>query len=230
VIALLIGFQVTRPEGEDYAPAAAAPAEVVQPSVAPTPNTGGRGRTQETPAPVAVVTPAPAVTPEPTPAPSASATGAVGSPRATSAAGAQPGGQAGGVTGGVTGGTVGGTVGGVVGGTGTKTLPPATPTPYVLPRTPPQLPPGADRFLFRVVEQSTGLPLAGVCVNYGFPVCGPQDPHTNVDGLYWLDLNPGMATAWNFRFFLEDHLTANLNKTYRPGMGISTTTVFLRHL
>lgn len=226
VISLLIGFQVMRPE-EDYAPAAAAPAEVVQPTVAPTPNTGGRGRTLETPAPVALVTPAPSAAPEPTAAPTAS--GPVGTPGPTSAAGAQPGGQAGGVTGGVTGGTVGGTVGGVVGGTGTKTVAPS-PTPYILPARPPALAPGADRFMFIVLDQATGAPLGGVCVNYGFPVCGAQDPHTNASGQYWLDLNPGMATSWNFRFFNDGYLTATLNKTYRPGMGTSTTTVFLRHL
>lgn len=223
IAAVVIVFLALRPD-EDYAPAAAAPAEVAQPTVVPTANTGGRGRTRETPAPVALVTPVPADTPAPTP----TASGPAGTPGATQAAGAQPGGVAGGVTGGVVGGTPGGVVGGVPGGTGTKTLPPATPTPYVLPRTPPQLPPGTDRFLFRLIDSATGLPLAGVCVNYGFPVCGPQDPHTNVDGLYWLDLNPGMATAWNFRFFLDNYLTATLNKTYRPGMGISTTTVFLR--
>jgi len=226
VVALLIVF-FPRAD-EDYAPAAAAPAEVAQPTVVPTANTGGRGRTSETLAPLALVTPPPA---ELSAAPSATASAAAsGAPGATNAAGAQPGGVSGGVTGGVVGGAPGGVVGGVVGGTGTKTLPPATPTPYILPRTPPQLPPGQDRFLFRVVDQSTGAALAGVCVNYGFAVCGPQDPHTNVDGLYWLDLNPGMATAWNFRFFKDDFLTANLNKTYRPGMGITTTTVFLRHL
>ena len=229
IAAILIGLQTLRPVEEDYAPAAAAPAEVVMPTVVPTPNNGGRGRTQETPLPVVVVTPAPVVTPVPTAEPTASAAATGKAPGATQAAGAQPGGQAGGVTGGVAGGTVGGTVGGVVGGTGTKTLPPATPTPYVLPRNPPQLPPGADRFLFRVIDQATGLPLAGVCVNYGFPVCGPQDPHTNDTGLYWLDLNPGMATSWNFRFALDGYLTATLNKTYKPGMGTSTTTVFLRH-
>jgi hypothetical protein len=226
LIALALVFVVTRPE-EDYAPAAAAPAQVSEPTAVPTANTGGRGRTAETPVPVAIVTPVPADTPAPSAAPSAS--GPAGTPGATQAAGAQPGGVAGGVTGGVTGGTTGGVVGGVVGGTGTKTLPPATPTPYILPRTPPALPPGQDRFLFRVIDQATGAPLAGVCVSFG-QFCRQEDPHTNVDGLYWLDLNPGNATAWNFRFFKDDYLTANLNKTYRPGMGISTTTVFLRHL
>jgi hypothetical protein len=125
--------------------------------------------------------------------------------------------------------TPGGVVGGAPGGTGTRTLPPATPTSYVLPVAPPALPPGQDRFLFRIVDQGSGWPLYGVCVTYGFP-CGPSDPHTNTDGWYWLDLNPGMATTWNFRFSLDNYLTANLNKTYRPGMGTSTTTVFLRHL
>jgi hypothetical protein len=227
VISLLIGYQVTRPE-EDFAPAAAAPEQVTEPTAAPTPNAGGRGRTRETPAPVAIATPAPVATAEPTAAPSPSASAATGRPGATSAAGAQPGGVAGGVTGGVVGGTVGGTVGGVVGGTGTKTIAP-TPTPYVLPARPPALAPGADRFMFVVIDQATGVPLGGVCVNYGFAVCSASDPHTNASGQYWLDLNPGMATSWNFRFFNDGYLTATLNKTYRPGMGTSTTTVFLRH-
>lgn len=224
ILVFLLALFVPRP-AEELAPAAAAPELVttIVPAASLAPS--GRGRTSASAQPVAdLESPPPSAVPTPSApaAPAASPSGVAG-------------GTAGGATGGVVGGATGGAVGGTLGGTGTKTLPPApTPTPApainLLPVSPVPLPPGADRFLFRVVDSRTGVPLSQVCVVYGTTTCGPSDPHTNVLGYYWFDLDPTMATAWNFRFFLDpDYFSATVDRTYRPSMGTSPTTVLLHH-
>jgi hypothetical protein len=121
--------------------------------------------------------------------------------------------------------------GGVVGGTGTATLKPTTapsPTPRLLPLNPPPLAAGQDRFLFRVIDARAGLPLRGICVILGTLDCGPNDYQTNDNGYYWLDLNPGMATAWGFKFQSPSYFTQTLTRQYTPGMGTVNIIVSLR--
>lgn len=215
------------PEGA--APAAAPPELSAQAQPEPTrAPTGARGRTSATLAPVAL---APAAPPEPSPTaePTAAPTiaPATGAPvRSPSTAGVTAG-VPGGVGGGVPGGTPGGVVGGVPGASGSARPTPA-PTLNVLPLNPPPLAVGTDRFLFRVVDSRTGVPLSSVCVIYGTLTCGPADPHTNALGYFWLDLIGRVAANWSFRFNLDGYVSVTVNKTYRTGQGTVVTTVDLR--
>ncbi len=220
---------------EDLAPAAAAPELTAQAQPDPTrAPTGARGRTAETLAPLALTaaTPMPA-TPEPTAAPTLAAASAppTSAPAATAAIGALPGGVPGGVAGGVPSGTPGGAVGGDPGATGRATPTPSpspSPSVNVLPLNPPTLLAGVDRFLFRVIDARTGVPLSNVCVDYATLSCGPDKPRTNLLGYFWLDITPPAATAWRFRFTLDGFISVTTEKTYRPGQRTVLTTVDLR--
>jgi hypothetical protein len=203
-----------QPRDEGFAPAAAAPElrveTTAQASIGPT---GARGRTSASATPVAFVAP------ETTPAPSAPAeTAPVGTP----VTGGQPGGVPGGQPGGVPSGTPGGVPGGVPGGTG-KATPAPTPTPApsvnTLPINPPPLSNGFDRITFRVIDSRSLMPLSGVCVVYGIQTCGPEQPHTNVLGLYWLDFDRSKpaASLWDFRFFRDAYRSGLYSWTYAPG-------------
>ena len=186
------------------------------------PITGARGRTSATLAPVAEATPPPTVAPTPlaTSLPEAS-----GNANAPSVGGPTPGGAT--------------SVGGIGSGTGSGASTPApSPSPLpspsssvnALPSLPPRLAPGQDRFVFRVLDAATGMPLANVCVDYATLACGPDKPHTGPLGYYWLDMPPSAAPNWTFRFYLEpDYVPATMNTRYVTGMGDRLTTVLLRH-
>lgn len=221
VLALLIVVFPAQPQPtrESAPPAAAAPEPraVTEPAATVA---GGRGRTTSvTLPPVAQATVAPAEAPSTAP----STPGPTSGPARTAAPSGAPGGVAGGVPGGVVGGTGGATA------TPASARPAPTATLNILPLTAPPLAVGMDRFLFRVVDGRTRAALANVCVVYGTITCGPNDPHTNTLGYFWLDLVQGVAPTWSFRFFKDpDYLSATVIKTYRSGMGTSLTTVFLR--
>jgi hypothetical protein len=229
IVGLLIAFFV--PQDAAPAPAAAPPQAVALSTPAPTPEpVGGRGRSSALLQPLALPSPPPvAATQPPTPAPATPPPSAAVGPVPTSGA---PGGQPGGIPGGVPGGVPSGIPGGVVGGTGNAT-PRPTPSPSpslnVLPLRPPPLAVGKDRFEFQVLDSQSLQPLNLVCVVYGSATCGPEDPHTNTLGYYWLDMTPN-SSVWNFRFFLDpDYYPAVLNRTARPGMGTVSITIRLRH-
>lgn len=229
VFSLFLVLSPPRPP-EGLAPAAAAPELTARSQPDPTrAPTGARGRTAATLAPVAFTATQTPATPEPTttPAVPAASAPATGAPAATSAVGAVASGVPGGLPGGVPSGTPGGVVGGLPGATG-RVTPSPSPSVNVLPLNPPVLVAGTDRFLFRVIDSRTGVPLSNVCVDYATLTCGSDKPHTNLLGYFWLDIQPPAASAWRFRFSLDGYVSVTINKTYRAGQGTAITTVDLR--
>ncbi|MBI2325257.1 MAG: hypothetical protein HYU87_09905 [Chloroflexi bacterium] len=187
-----------------------------------------RGRTAATlPPAVAAATaapePQPTAKPEPSVPPAATASPAP-SAGASAAASASPSGTP--ATAGASAGAAG-AVPGAAGGTGSAIASP-TPKLNVMPVQPPLLPSGSDRFLFQVLDQRTGMPLANVCVIYGTLQCGEGDPHTNLLGYYWLDFPVRVAANWSFHFSRGGYVTATVNKTYRADQGTVITTIALR--
>jgi len=213
---LLVLFPPQAPAGD----VPAAPPSQAQPEPTRAP-TGGRGRTSATLAPVALA-PTPALEPTPTPEPTPAPTVAPATPAPASAPVARTAAPAGSPpTSAAPGGVPGGT------GSGGASAAPA-PKANVLPLDPPPLPAGTERFLFRIVDSRTGVPLANVCVVLGTRECGPNDYHTNTLGYYWLDLTGRVATNWSFGFRLDGYVTVNVNKTYRTGQGTVVTIIDLR--
>jgi hypothetical protein len=82
----------------------------------------------------------------------------------------------------------------------------------------PAIPAGWDRFLFRVVDPD-GKPLANVCVIYGTTDCGPQRPHTNASGLWWIDFprSDALSRTWDFGFAISGFDTQRVFVDYVPG-------------
>jgi hypothetical protein len=182
---------------------------------------GGRGRTTATLAPLVAASAPP--TPQPTQAPSAAPTTAprTGAPAATVAPGGT-GGQPGAAVGTLQSGAPG--VSGP-GGTGARTASPSPTQRIVAEGVPPRT--AGDRFVFRVFDSRTGQPLAGVCVVLG-TACGPNDYYTNSLGYWWLDLQPGMATSWSFKFIKDGYVSPTIARTYRPGIGSRPSEIELR--
>jgi hypothetical protein len=82
----------------------------------------------------------------------------------------------------------------------------------------PPIPNGFDRFLFRVVDPS-GTPLSNVCVIYGTTDCGPQRPHTDPSGLWWIDFprSDTLSRTWDVSFAIGGFETQRAYVTYVPG-------------
>jgi hypothetical protein len=104
----------------------------------------------------------------------------------------------------------------------------AAPSPKVMALQPPALPSGVDRFLFEVLDSRSQRPLEDVCVIYGTLTCTNDDPHTNLLGLYWLDIPVRTSSTWAFTFAKSGYVTATVNRIYRPGQGTLVTTIALR--
>ena len=86
-----------------------------------------------------------------------------------------------------------------------------------------------DRFLFHVIDAQTGNAIFDVCVSVNNSPCAAANLRTNLSGYAWFDVPSGTPiSSYTFGFTHDLYVSTQLTRTYSPGMGTATFTVFMR--